>query len=256
MLLRMRRPTKFYKYRSLDGSGAKYVEESVFQHKFFFDSPNNFNDPFDCLPRFSFEGTKLSRIEYLTQWFKHVERVSDKEARLRALEMEITGQKPDLDYLFDMYRAGPVTKLPMYCVSEVCDNILMWSHYASNHTGVCLEFDGTCSVFKDAHQVSYEDERVLVDMGAPVDPIIVANSAVVKSRDWGYEKEWRVIETGKTAGIRDWPETALKAVILGDRITPENRKRVQGWVRGRKPEIALRQATISRSTFKVDITDL
>jgi hypothetical protein len=78
----------------------------------------------------------------------------------------------------------------------------------------------------------------------------------VKSRDWGYEKEWRVIETGKTAGIRDWPETALKAVILGDRITPENRKRVQGWVKGRKPEIALRQATISRSTFKVDITDL
>ena len=29
-------------------------------------------------------------------------------------------------------------KLRVFCVSEVNDNILMWSHYAQYHRGVCI----------------------------------------------------------------------------------------------------------------------
>jgi len=27
------------------------------------------------------------------------------------------------------------------CLNEKKDNILMWSHYAKNHTGFCIEYD-------------------------------------------------------------------------------------------------------------------
>jgi hypothetical protein len=30
----------------------------------------------------------------------------------------------------------------IYCVSTNYDDVLMWSHYADSHKGICLEFDG------------------------------------------------------------------------------------------------------------------
>ncbi len=252
----MKRPEKFFKYRPLAGTSALHVGQSVFDHKFFFDSPNNFNDPFECLPRFIFEGTPAERVTYITDWLVRNQGMPHGEAQIKALQMELSGGRPDLDFFFDTYRDESVAKLPMYCVSEVSDNILMWSHYANNHTGVCFEFDGQASVFEHAHRVVYDEQRVTVDMAVKLDATKVAMAAITKSRDWHYEKEWRVVEAGSKSGVRTWPETVLTAIILGDRISESDRSRVKGWALRRSPSIALRQATISRSKFKVDITDL
>lgn len=34
------------------------------------------------------------------------------------------------------------------CFSKRYDSILMWSHYASSHEGVCIEFDETRDILK------------------------------------------------------------------------------------------------------------
>ena len=44
------------------------------------------------------------------------------------------------------------------CLSERPDDILLWSHYGSNHSGLCLEFDvaGHPDVFRRLHRVFYQ----------------------------------------------------------------------------------------------------
>src|SRR5262249_27847691 len=49
--------------------------------------------------------------------------------------------------LCDQYR--------IYCLSEKPDVPLLWAHYASSHTGICLEFDARRSPFTAAKKVGY-----------------------------------------------------------------------------------------------------
>ena len=50
------------------------------------------------------------------------------------------------------------------CLSEVYDSMLMWSHYAQNHTGFCIEYDfeEKDMFYKHLHPVVYTKERYAV----------------------------------------------------------------------------------------------
>src|SRR6266404_3353971 len=94
----------------------------------------------------------------------------------------------------------------LLCLSEVHDNILMWSHYAQNHSGAVLEFDSDerkDSPFKMAERVIYSktmprlmNEKEMVQFLSGqwrMNPYeIVHNEIFVKADDWSYEKEWRI----------------------------------------------------------------
>ena len=93
----------------------------------------------------------------------------------------------------------------------------LWAHYANNYNGVCLCFsrDG---VFKEARKVQYRQKkktkaRTINDMEKAV-----YNGFFYKQKDWGYEKEWRIVnrmEDGKEF-LHFTPED-LKAVIIGEK---------------------------------------
>ncbi len=46
-------------------------------------------------------------------------------------------------------------------LSKVRDDILMWTHYADRHRGLCFEFDGSanCNFFGEAQPVVYGEYR-------------------------------------------------------------------------------------------------
>jgi len=46
----------------------------------------------------------------------------------------------------------------LYCLTPDPCSTLMWSHYADNHRGICLEFDTTNPLFSDALEVAYRSE--------------------------------------------------------------------------------------------------
>lgn len=50
------------------------------------------------------------------------------------------------------------------CLSEVYDSMLMWSHYAQNHTGFCIEYDFKESdmLCKQLYPVIYTKDRYAV----------------------------------------------------------------------------------------------
>ncbi|HHT9106986.1 MAG TPA: DUF2971 domain-containing protein [Candidatus Wujingus californicus] len=100
-----------------------------------------------------------------------------------------------------------VNNLRVFCVSEVHDDILMWSHYSQRHEGVVIKFK--CLPEYDtflcaAIPVKYKaDVPVVANMQEwikhltgqielPFDDLF-RQFSTTKSCHWSYEKEWRCI---------------------------------------------------------------
>lgn len=101
------------------------------------------------------------------------------------------------------------------CFSKRNDSILMWSHYADSHRGVCLEFETPNQ--KEFAEVEYTNKRPTIKMynlfstyiahdfiGKPIEAegFKYAKDLIkpffVKSTDWSYEEEIRCLFSTKT----------------------------------------------------------
>jgi hypothetical protein len=131
--------------------------------------------------------------------------------------------------------------LGIFSLSEVPDDLLMWAHYAANHTGFVLEFDDghawfwaqrpqgdDCGVLK---KVSYADEpssRYLAELKAH-------EVFYTKGTKWEYEREWRIIRPLAESSMSpsegvflfDVPAPAITGVIAGLRTSSESLQELQ-----------------------------
>ncbi len=249
----MDHPEKLYKFRSLAGDSGMHVGRTLFEGEVFFGSARRFNDPFECLPAFVIEGTAAQKTEYFKTFVSELSEVPREQVDELSARLASQPNTLDMRSLQDTFKSQ-MDVFPMFCLSAVADNVLMWSHYAAEHAGVCLEFDGNCSIFNEVRPVTYSSERVRINVLE--DNYNSRTVQLTKSPDWHYEQEWRLIEIGTKPGVRRWPPEALTAVILGSRISEADRGRVMAWVARRTPKIAVRQASMSTKKFKVDIRDL
>jgi hypothetical protein len=130
------------------------------------------------------------------------------------------------------------------CLTEEPTNILMWPHYAQNHEGFVIEFDAhhryfhgqrsTEDEFHRLRRVNYRRERPNLDL-KDMNGIILF---LIKSNDWAYENEWRVLKPLADASHRidvspypvdlfRFPRDAVKTVILGERATTATAERIR-----------------------------
>lgn len=82
--------------------------------------------------------------------------------------------------------------------SEYADNMLMWSHYAKNHSGYCIEYDTRKDDFFDMIllPVIYSKERYdATSCFITKSTNISINPILYKSDEWSYEREWRIVGT-------------------------------------------------------------
>jgi hypothetical protein len=107
------------------------------------------------------------------------------------------------------------------CFAEKNDNLLMWSHYADQHKGFCLEFHTDQEPFDGIVRVDYVETmpeismtKFVIDRAAG----IVNKLLFTKSKDWKYEKEWRRIYLKAKDSLRPYHPSALKAVYFGSKI--------------------------------------
>lgn len=153
------------------------------------------------------------------------------------------------------------------CFSETNLDNLMWSHYANSHTGFCIEYD-IKSVIHNCSEacqnivncsnlmlnyliapVIYQNDRydasssfmslllnwttgkfnlpiknIYYDMLAPI------KTMLVKSKEWGYEKEWRLfLNPNAEYFVQHKQIIKLKpsAIYMGTRINTENMETLQ-----------------------------
>ncbi len=255
----------FYKYM------APKTALAVFSYKTFrYSSPLLFNDPFDIQSGLHFEFDIkdiylkiLDRLEDLAKrdhlpnlywddpwaqvikavwenypshgfprkkWLEQLVKNSEK------LELVKVMRQTQIDYAKDWEKRLP--KLRVFCVSEERDNLLMWAHYAKDHTGIVAEVlslpeeDNPLSVarqvtYQDSPPPFYSEEEWLDDilLQKRLDhSSLYRKYAQTKSNHWSYEKEWRVwypSESHNEVGL--WSvmpirPSELKAVYFGCRI--------------------------------------
>jgi hypothetical protein len=101
-----------------------------------FSNPNEFNDPFDC-----HEGS--IRIEHNKELIREVLYTSDLNQRInisrnkrRKLEKDIFKKELYLPIIRDKKNDYKLS-----CFSAKKDEVLMWSHYADMHRGICIGFN-------------------------------------------------------------------------------------------------------------------
>lgn len=184
------KPT-LYKYFPLQSEEHFARLERVFQGWIHFTSPLHFNDPFEMSPLLS----PPSREDFEDL----VDQVGIQPDRLTrsAREKVFRGLSTRIKSL-----ARPaVTKdwiqtLGVLCLTSKAENLLMWAHYASNHTGICIGFDSAVAPFESARAVRYQEERPCVraiDLSRD-DENLIEKVLFTKSPHWVYEFEWRCIK--------------------------------------------------------------
>lgn len=141
------------------------------------------------------------------------------------------------------------------CLSECMDSSLMWSHYANKHFGFCLEYDFTYNskaiIYKYPDiqtaeimllPVIYTDKRpslsksitsprVMLDlMRTKKMPAEVIEKIIYgmlhKSKDWSYEREWRIISVGMKKPTMKLPPP--RKLFLGANIEQSTKERLVG----------------------------
>lgn len=135
----------------------------------------------------------------------------------------------------------------IYCFAGNNNSLLMWSHYADSHKGVCIEFEVELAE-KDLIKVDYSDKKANFDIYT-VASIILAlefikkpfnggdrefNSKIMKpfytkSKEWSYEQEFRYIFSTKSPervfidkGHYYVKSPKIKSITFGCRVDMNN----------------------------------
>lgn len=145
-------------------------------------------------------------------------------------------------------------------LSEVNDSILMWSHYSNNHKGFVMEYDLTQegSIVNDLWPVVYSDHlfksNAMLESYlryGTINPILFVLASLYKSKEWKYEREWRIIEIDKSKSKTPYNRKVprVKAIYLGAKISPVN-ERILKEIAKRKG-VPIYKMELSTSEFKM-----
>lgn len=96
-----------------------------------------------------------------------------------------------------------------------------------------------------------------MDLLEPWDRLITqgAEGLLTKAQDWAYEKEWRIVDVDGV-GTQKYPSEALSGVILGCKMSPDNKKQVKEWCGARRLRPTLYEAKEKEQEFGLDITPI
>jgi hypothetical protein len=148
-------------------------------------------------------------------------------------------------------------------LSETYDNILLWSHYASSHTGFVLEIE-IDENHSHVQKVSYQDTlpnfdinwyfNLKNDKSTNSDEIAyLLKDFAIKSTHWHYENEWRVCK--KQRGYFRYLPEQLKAVYFGINCDSETEKMVCVLLSFINQDIPIYKMTLNTNPIGMDVKD-
>ncbi|HHJ1299234.1 MULTISPECIES: DUF2971 domain-containing protein [Pseudomonas] len=271
-------PDFFYKYSPIDsiplilnGGNIKVTD------------PTSFNDPFDCnIPLMDLG--KINLLKMLKDEFgarlglsnnpKFNQQMNTFRSEIDEMAEVVLRQTSDVarnwDVLLSQFRVLSLTTKP--------DNILMWSHYAENHTGAVLKFSAKAPPFKKALKVKYGGGEKLMSMfltaattelarhisrdrpESELDKLASEMSdkncemlfryLLIKREEWVYEQEYRVIlsvdnpELTRKTGLDTvyFAPGDLSEIIFGVNCPPEKMQNIKALVHSGYPGVKITKA--------------
>jgi hypothetical protein len=212
--------------------------------------PNTLNDPFELSPNIDPSQFTRKRCEAFLRNDHNVQMWYEREGRQRGFTSKKAFKRW---YLKDIPRraAELLPKVPsnvervrgnfandfskhwrLLCASRTANSILMWSHYAANHTGIVIEFDTQEEPFSQIGEwcvlpVVYSAKKpdyVHFNRYSKFQNAMFTVAAT-KAPDWSYEQEVRIVLAASASTLREvrfLPVTpaSITGVYLGCRALP------------------------------------
>lgn len=123
--------------------------------------------------------------------------------------------------------------------SERNDSMLMWAHYAGYHQGFCVEYNLDTILVSDfrrrfLYPTIYSDkmfdatEHLMKGIeDENFNNLHLSLAALVKAKDWKYEKEWRLIfANGIVESEQAYKIGKPTTVYLGTKIKPDDQEKL------------------------------
>ncbi|MDP8200789.1 MAG: DUF2971 domain-containing protein [Candidatus Tenebribacter burtonii] len=254
-------PRYLYKFCKVDDD----LIDNLRNNQLWFSSSKDFNDPFDCKIKLA-NNMNPEEIEELAN--KLVElRIVNKNDRFKIVYVLKNDHEKSLA-LVDINIREQFEKYGICCFSKERNYIPMWSHYADKHQGICLKFD----VLEDT-DIFFANGSKPIDLISSVEycndypkfnayNIIVEDGVakqlfLIKSNDWIYEKEFRIMSTRK--GGMPFNKKSLKEVIFGcriDEIKKIKSKLIKTIKKANYPNIKFYNAKTSKEKFELTFEEI
>lgn len=211
-------PQHLYKYRRLND----HTEKIITCNEMYFSSPNDFNDPFDCKIPMDTKNVSVSEIkDYLVK-------AGVKQQELEKLTNAFKDDPNKFLVLLREKTENTINSMGICCFSSNDDNILMWSHYADYHRGICLKFDIKEDIPFFTIPVTVNYRHLLPHYNPYQREDTVEHVIRPKYAEWAYESEIRIVKV--VQWIRDndnervfkFKDTALKEIIFGTKTTNDD----------------------------------
>ncbi len=190
---------KLYKYRPINKSTLRMLKNK----KVWVSTIDGFNDPFEFNFHIKNDKDLSGAIEIATNELGDtLKDIPDKvieDHLISNIELsEAIKNRIEIDINMDRNKER-FSKYGIYCLSELKDSILMWSHYADDHKGICIEFErspGSILGSDIIRKVEYKPSAPIFTYAQfkEMDPKVSARSVILtKFEHWKYEEEWRII---------------------------------------------------------------
>ncbi len=267
--------TSLYKYRTFNS----YSLDCLTENTVWLAKPESFNDPFDC----NVEVNEKFSIKRYKRYLKEVGKGIGVPRKLirRKMEDDIASVNTLTDDAYQELQerirvSDEISRnMGVFCLTEKPDDILMWSHYADNHRGFCIEYKRSeanylgavaTDIFKydSSFQIEaiitkpiiysedYPNVRVLDLLTLKTwDPLY--SMILTKAKQWEYEKKWRM--TGHKGGVRIPSPGEVQSIIFGLRMPQEQRAKLEGILSDR-PGILFKEVVKVKNKFALTIRAL
>lgn len=250
---------KLYKYRST----SKYSLEGLINNELYFSKYTDFNDPFEFSTPFPdlVKTYKKARKEF-REYYDNKE--ISKEVFLKLTNLFKTPSKDILKKRFETLSEikNNTQNMGILCLSQRDENILMWSHYAEDHKGFCIEFNelnthlsDTADLIDVKYLESFEDlnspelivdffmlmfwdyrdlprlewERKYIELGQQLKVHEESQLALSiignKYVDWSYEKEVRLVTGNK--GVIKYDPQSISSITFGLRMSESDKATIR-----------------------------
>lgn len=191
----------------------------------YFSSPKEFNDPYDCKSITIYKGS-------FDDWKDFFIRNGLSDAESTNLANNMKGKVLTDDDLNSHHLDHDLNRI--CCFSETNESILMWSHYADKHTGICIEYttidEGIFSAIPLDDSLQQINDPVLnkyftlsrvdyqVKMPNAYNRLQDDNKYFIqflktKHTDWSYEREIRIIAVNSL--LKNNPVKISRSCITG-----------------------------------------
>lgn len=243
-------------------SNMDYLESNIVKGRFHVEMPSKFNDIFDSaftmneddFKRVAYTEAAIERFVYFTHRdyksivkeilyknMDHNKKISDALNILydSDVDKKIIDETKNLILKYSSNIQAYNNRIA--CFTELNDSVLMWAHYGNNMKGMCLRFDTTKdpNLFKHLHKVRYSKFRY--DNSG-------FNFYFVKSMDWSYEQEWRIVVDQEDEFVYT---NSIDAIIMGSRINIRDFIKCQ--ILATENNLEIFKAEPDRTEFKINI---